>query len=119
MIIKSNKIDISNNLYNNIYEIEKKGESKEINEPLISNETIANTRAVAEFLEYGYDKQTVEFTTYFAPLKINSIISIYAPDYRIPKDLTKDRFIVRKLTHLFKNGVVKTKVKAVRYDKWT
>ena len=118
MIINSSKIttEDSNSTYKDTYEIDRKGESKEVSDALITTEEIALTRATAEFLEYGYDKQTVEFTTHFSPLKINDIISIYAPNYRIPKDLKKDRFIVKKVTHLFQDGVIKTKLKGVRYD---
>jgi len=117
MLIKSQQIQENQTpLYSGVFEIDRKGESKEINDSLIANETIATLRATSEFLEYGYDKQEVEFSTYFAPLKINDIIEVYAPTYRIPRDLTKTKFIVKKITHYFKDGVIKTKIKAVRYD---
>jgi len=103
-------------LYRDSYEIDREGDTKEITEPFIIDEVTAEKRAIAEFLEFGYDKQEVEFTTYFAPLKINDIISVYAPDYRIPKELNKDRFIVKNIKHYFKSGYLKTKIKAVRYD---
>ena len=103
-------------LYRDSYEIDREGSTKEINDNFIIDEVTAEKRAIAEFLECGYDKQEVEFTTYFSPLKINDIISIYAPDYRIPKELNKDRFIVKNIKHYFKNGYLKTKIKAVRYD---
>jgi len=103
-------------LYSGVFEIDRQGESKEITDSFIINDDIARSRAVSEFLEYGYDKQTVEFSTYFAPLKINDIIEVSAPTYRIPKDLTKTRFIIKGITHYFKNGYIKTKIKAVRYD---
>ena len=118
MQIKSNKIttETTDHIYKGTFEIDRSGEPKEINESLLTDEASAMLRVTAEFLEYGYDKQEVEFTTYFIPLKINNIISISAPDYRIPKDLSKDRFIVKKVTHYFKDGVIKTKIKGVRYD---
>jgi len=117
MLIKSNQIQENKTpLYTGVFEIGRKGESKEITDNFITNETIAALRATSEFLENGYNKQEVEFSTYFAPLKINNIIEVYAPTYRIPKDLTKTRFIVKKITHYFKDGVIKTKIKAVRYD---
>ena len=103
-------------LFKGAYKLDRKGEVKEISEPLIIDDTVATLRVKAEFLEYGYDKQEVDFTTYFTPLKINSIIKIYAPNYRIPKNLEKDRFIVKKVTHTFKDGIIKTKLKAIRYD---
>jgi len=102
--------------YSASYEIKKNGISKEIQEPLITTDAIATARATAEFLEYGYDKQTVEFTTFFSPLKLNEIISISAPEMRIPKDLDKDRFIVKNVKHSFSSGYMKTTVKAIRYD---
>jgi hypothetical protein len=103
-------------IYTGAFSIDRKGGVKEIKNNLITSETIAEVRAKAEFLEYGYDKQEVEFTTYFSDLKINDIIKIYAPSYRIPKELNKDRFIVKNVKHYFKNGNIKTRIRAVRYD---
>ena len=117
MIIKSNEISQNQTpLYSGVFEIERKGESKEITDSFIINEEIATLRAISEFLEFGYDKQEVEFVTYFAPLKINDVIEIYAPSYRIPKDLTKKRFIIKGITHYFNSGYINTKIKAIRYD---
>jgi len=116
MIVKSNDIEENVSLYRNIYEIDRDGESKEIQDNFIIDETIATKRAIAEFLEFGYDKQEVEFTTYFVDLKINDIISISAPDYRVPRELNKDIFIVKNVKHYIKAGYLKTKIKAVRYD---
>ncbi len=117
MLIKSQQIQENKTpLYSGVFEIEREGESKEIKDSLITDENTATLRATSEFLESGYDKQEVEFSTYFAPLKINDIIEVYAPTYRIPKDLAKTRFIIKKITHYFKDGVIKTKIKAVRYD---
>jgi len=117
MLIKSQQIQENKTpLYSGVFEIERSGGSKEITDSFIINEDIARLRAISEFLEFGYDRQEVEFITYFSPLKINDIIEFYAPSYRIPKDLTKTRFIVKKITHYFKDGVIKTKIKAVRYD---
>ena len=116
MLIKSQEITQNENfLYSDVYEIDRDGEIKEIRDEFIVNEDIALKRAIAEFLEFG-EKQEVEFITYFAPLKINDIIKISAPTKRIPKELNKDRFIIKNIRHYFKNGVIKTKIKAVRYD---
>ena len=87
-----------------------------INDEKITSEELAEHIAKAEFLENGYINQEVEFTTYFNDLKINDIISIYAPTYRIPRELNKDRFIVKRVEHIFGDGIVKSKIKAVRYD---
>jgi len=117
MIIKSQEQseDVSN-IYRGAFEIDKKGEVREIRESLIVNEEMGQVRAIAEFLEDGYEKQEVTFTTYFSPLKLNDIISIYSPENRIPKKLSKDRFIVKKIIHTFKDGVAQTKITGVRYD---
>ena len=117
MIIKSQKIETSQtHLYSAVFEIDRSGESKEINESYLVDETSAENRAKAEFLEYGYDKQIVEFETYFSDVNINDIISIYAPSYRIPAELNKDRFIVKSISHIYQAGQLKSKIKAVRYD---
>ena len=100
-----------------LYKIElENGITKEINEPKILTEDVADERARAEFLEYGYTKQVVEFTTDFIDLEIHDIISIYAPTHRIPKALTKDKFIVKLVEHYFTSDSIKTKIRAVRYD---
>ncbi len=119
MLIKSTTTQNQTPLYSGVFEIDGQGESKKITDNFIINDDIATKRAIAEFLEYGYDKQTVEFNTYFAPLKINDIIEVSAPEYRIPKDLTKKRFIIKGITHYFKDGYIKTKLKAIRYDERT
>jgi len=117
MIVKSNKTKDNLTLYRDIYEIDRNGESKEINDNFIVDETTAEKRAIAEFLEFGYDKQEIEFTTYFVDLKINDIIKVSAPDYRVPKELNKDRFIIKNIKHYISaKGYIKTKIKAVRYD---
>jgi len=92
------------------------GREEIINNEKITNETIADKIARAEFLENGYINQVVEFTTDFTDLKINDIISIYAPTHRIPRELNKDRFIVKKIEHIFQDGFIKSRIKAVRYD---
>ena len=87
-----------------------------INDERVLNETIAEKIARAEFLDNGYTNQVVEFTTDFTDLQINDIISIYAPTYRIPRELNKDRFIVKRVEHIFQDGFIKSRIKAVRYD---
>jgi hypothetical protein len=117
MQIKSKKTtETQTYLYQDSFEIERQGTAKEIKDEYITDETIATERAKAEFLENGYTKQEVEFTTYFTDISINDIIRIYAPSYRIPSALNKDRFIVKSIKHYFDNGTLKTKIKAVRYD---
>lgn len=103
-------------IHSAFYEIERDGKTKEINDSNITSEDIAQKRAIAEFLENGYDKQTVEFTTFFSPLKINNIIKISVPELRVPQDLSKDRFIIKNIKHSFGSGYMKTKIKAIRYD---
>jgi hypothetical protein len=117
MQIKSKKItETQTYLYQGSFEIERQGTIKEIKDEFVTNENIATERAKAEFLEYGYTKQEVEFMTYFTDISINDIIRIYAPSYRIPSALNNDRFIVKGIKIYFDNGTLKTKIKAVRYD---
>ena len=117
MLVKSQKIQNSETfLYSGVFSIDREGEEKEIFESYIANDSSAQLRAIAEFLENGYDKQEVEFETYFIDLDINDIISIYAPSYRIPAELNKDRFIVKSISHIYQEGKLKSKIKAVRYD---
>jgi len=102
--------------YYGVRKIEKEAKDKSIIEPLLNNEESAKLRAISEFLNSGFDKQVVEFETYFVDLKINDVIIISAPDFRVPKDLTKNKFIVKKITHYYKLAKLTTKIKAIRYD---
>ena len=110
-LVKSNVISLK-------YELDglNNGGTLTINDERIITEEIADIIARAEFLENGYINQVVEFTTDFNDLKINDIISIYAPTYRIPRELNKDRFIVKRIEHIFQDGFIKSRIKAVRYD---
>ena len=108
----------NSNAYSADYFLEglKNGGVLSVNDERIINEEIADKIARAEFLENGYINQVVEFITDFTDLKINDIISIYAPTYRIPRELNKDRFIVKKVNHIFEDGFIKTVIRALRYD---
>jgi hypothetical protein len=114
MTVKSQQIDTSSYTYSGSFRVDRDGESKEVKDSFIINEDIAIKRATAEMLESK--KQEVEFSTFFIPLRINDIISISAPSKRIPKELNKDRFIVKEVTHYFKAGYIRTKIKALRYE---
>ncbi len=105
-----------NNGFTYSKKIDKKGITKEITEPLLSNETSSKLRAIQEILDFGYENEIVEFETYFVDLKINDVIKISAPTFRIPRELNKDKFIVKKITHYFKLGEFRSKVKAIRYE---
>ena len=99
-----------------VFKIDKNLKEREIKEPFLKNEESAKLRIIREFLNAGFDKQIVEFETYFVDLKINDVITISAPEFRIPKELNKDKFIVKKVTHYYKFAKLTTKIKAVRYD---
>jgi len=117
MQIRSKKIKKTKTfLYIGAFEIERDGSVKTIKDDFITDENTAQLRAIAEFLEYGYNKQVVEFETYFVDVNINDIIKVYAPSYRVPVELNKDRFIVKNVKHYFKNSEIRTRIKAVRYD---
>ncbi|RLA75843.1 MAG: hypothetical protein DRG78_20155 [Epsilonproteobacteria bacterium] len=101
------------------YEIvfeEVEGISKTINDENILDEATATLRADAEFLEYGMDKQTVTFTTFYTHIGVGDIIKISAPSYRVPKELNKDRFIVESVKSVFKGAKAINEIKGVRYD---
>ena len=118
MFIDSIQIQNAQPRFSGIFVLDgiENGKEQIINDERIINEEIADKIARAEFLENGYINQVVEFTTDFVDLKINDIISVYAPSYRIPRELNKDRFIVKRVEHIFQDGYLKTKIRAVRYD---
>ena len=118
MFINSTQTQNAQPKFSGVFILEgvKNGREQVINNEKITNEVIAEKVARAIFLENGYINQVVEFTTDFTDLKINDIISIYAPTYRIPRELNKDRFIVKRVEHIFQDGFIKSRIKAVRYD---
>ncbi|MRJ06258.1 MAG: hypothetical protein C6I01_01900 [Epsilonproteobacteria bacterium] len=119
MRIKSKKIENLAPEWYGAFELPWEGGVKEIKEIRINTPEAGELRAISEFLEGGYIKQEVEFTAPFAPVKPNDIIRIYAPDFRVPSDLTKDLFIVKEVKHYIGAGYIKTKIKGVRYDEPT
>ena len=92
------------------------GKVKEIFDNNIIDENTALLRANAEMLEFGLDKQTVTFSTFYTHIGVGDIIKISAPDYRVPKELNKDRFIIKSIKSTFIGAKAKNEIKAVRYD---
>jgi len=118
MIIDSAQTQNAQPKFSGVFILEgvKNAREQVINDEKITSEAIAERIARAVFLEDGYINQVVEFTTDFTDLKINDIISIYAPTYRIPRELNKDKFIVKRIEHIFQDGFIKSRIKAIRYD---
>lgn len=96
---------------------DKKSEDiKFFDEPRIINESIAESRCRAELLTNGYNKQVISFTTYWQNIKLNDIINLSFPTYNIPKELNKDRFIVKEKKTSIESGKFLMTLKVVRYD---
>ena len=87
-----------------------------ISEPLLNTETLARLRAISEFIKQGMKKQTVTFTMFFVDLHINDILKLSVPERRIPRELNKDRFIVKKVTHNITSNSITTTLEVERYD---
>lgn len=119
-IIRAQKIEKNDNYNNNafyaVYTIDPDGGVKEIHDARIINEEMADERGKAELLEHGYNKQVVEFTTILSHVNINDIIAISAPSFRVPRELNKNRFIVKSIEHSITPSSITTKITAVRYD---
>ena len=108
--------DYNENAFYAVYAIDPDGGVKKIHDARIINEQMADERGKAELLEHGYKKQVVEFTTILSHVNINDIIAISAPSFRVPKELNKNRFIVKSVEHSITPGSIITKISAVRYD---
>ena len=94
------------------------GASKNVVETRIVAEAAADERGRAELLKYGHITQSVEFLTYASVyLGVGDIITISAPDYNVPMDQTKNRFIVTRKQLILQKGKMMTKIKGVRYDR--
>ena len=113
MIIESKQITPT--LVKAIFEMQRDGITKEIENYHLNTQALLTIRAKAEFLKFG-KVQTVEFNTYFNDLSINDIIDVYAPYQGIPTHLTNTRFIIQEITHTKKDGEFISTIKAIRYD---
>lgn len=82
----------------------------------LNSEESANGYAIAMFLSEGMDNQKVTFQTYSRGLNINDIISIYLPEYKIPIDLTKNKFIIREINTSYVGAKTLDTIVGVRYD---
>lgn len=69
-----------------------------------------------EFLLNGTDIQTISFTTYARGLSLNGIVTIVLPEYNIPVDLSKNKFIVKEVQSDYIGSRSVDLIKGVRYD---
>ena len=76
-----------------------------ISDPLIDSEAIAAERAKSEFLQNSYKLNEVTFETHLTDFAKNDTINIYGIPY-----------LVKAITTTVDKTMIKTKVKAVRYD---
>lgn len=92
------------------------GSTKSISDKDLNSIESATGYATKEFLLNGTDVQTVTFQTYARGLNVNDIISIILPEYKIPVNLTKNAFIVRKIVTLYVGAKALDTITGVRYD---
>ena len=78
---------------------------KHIVDELISDVDIATQRAASEFLDNGYKKRFVNFTTHRTDIAISDIINVSGLAY-----------IVTKTTVRYNKGQIVTHVEGVRYE---
>lgn len=92
------------------------GLEKSVTDKDLNSESAALGYATKEFLENGCNVQTVTFQTYARGLNVNDIISIILPQYKIPVDLSKHRFIITGITTEYNGAKTTDVIKGVRYD---
>ena len=115
-MIQSTTIKTNNSLQQFSFSYGSNEDSLDITESLINNGATAKKRAITEFIQHGMKTQSITFTTYFIDLHINDIIKLTVPEKRIPRELNKDRFIVKKVTHNIGEDAITTTLKVERYD---
>ncbi len=69
-----------------------------------------------QFLISGNDVQTTVCKTFSRGLRMNDIIQILLPEYKIPIDMTKNLFIVRKVVTEYSGAKTFDTITGVRYD---
>ncbi len=123
MIVDSRSVPTSESLkHSNAVSLEfeledvPNGATLTINDEAIITKAQAYAFARAKFLKDGYITQKVLMTVDFFDLQPGDIIRVQAPSRRVPKELHKDRFIVKQIEHLFLEGMIKTRIEAERYD---
>jgi len=92
------------------------GLEKIVNDKDLNSEESALGYAKKEFLYSGTDNQTITFKTYARGLHLNSIITLSLPEYAIPIDLTKHRFIVTGVSTEVIGAKNVDMITGVRYD---
>lgn len=92
------------------------GVEMNISDKDLNSKEVALSYAVKMFLTKGMDTEQIIFKTYSRGLNINDIISIVLPEYRIPKDLTRNRLIVREIKVDYSGAKAVDVITGVRYD---
>ncbi len=116
-IINSEKVDSIEELlpsFRFIYNSD--GITKSISDKDLNSKESAEGHAKKLFLEMGNDIESVTVKTYSRGLRLNDVISVMLPEYKIPKDLTKNKFIVRKVITEYKGATTYDTIIGVRYD---
>lgn len=92
------------------------GTAKNIDDDLINSQVAATFAARKMFLKEAYAKQEVSFEAPASGLDINDIIIVSAPEFKIPNNLIKNRFIIKEITTRLSGALALDIIKAVRYD---
>ena len=99
-----------------VFTFDADGETHTVSDKDLNSEEAVHSYAVKKFLTEGMDIQTIVVKSYPRVLNINDIISISLPEYKIPIDLSKHRFIVTSKIGEYKGGISTESITGVRYD---
>jgi len=74
-------------------------------DPLLDTESLAQERALSEFLKNSYKINEIRFSTHETFMTKNMVINVYGIPY-----------LVKSLTTLITSKSIKTEVRAIRYE---
>ena len=98
--------NLNNNGYEGLFEHDRGSEQIIINDTLISDSTVAESRARAELIKGGYVERWIVITTvHTSGLKQNDIITVKGLNW-----------IVKEITLNFTSPELKQTIKGVRYE---
>lgn len=107
---------MADNIPSYVVVLDPDGTTQSVSDKDLNSEEAVEYYAIKEYLENGTDNETITFTTYSRGLDVNDIVSVMFPEYKIPRDLTKNRIIIRKVKVSYVGAKALDTITGVRYD---
>ncbi len=107
---------MADNLQTFIIIFNENGQEIKVSDKDINSENVAVGYAKKVYMENGMDLQSIQFGTYARGLNADDIISVILPEYNVPKDLTKSRFVIKEIRTEYIGKTAYDTITGERYD---